>query len=75
MYRSFFSSAKRLTHGQQWKYNKQFNAIKNCNNYNPNVVVIQCDTLEKINHLQKLVKKQKEKILKNLLENMKKETF
>ena len=39
-------------------------------NNNVNVVVTQCDTLEKINHLQKLVKKQKEKILKKLVDNI-----
>ena len=67
MYRSFVLSAKRLTHGQKWNYNRQLNVIKNRNNNNVNVVVAQCDTLEKINHLQKLVKKQKEKILKKLV--------
>ena len=67
MYRSFFLSSKRLTHGQKWKYNRQLNAIKNHNSYNVNVVITQYDTLKKINHLQKLVKKQKEKILKKLV--------
>ena len=78
MYRSLvLLSSKRMTSSydtvfwaQRWKNNQMLNAIKN---NNPNVIITQCDTLEKINNLQKLVKKQKEKILKNLLENMKKE--
>ena len=71
MYRSLVRlSSKHVTCGQRWKNNQMLNSIKI---YNPNVIITQCDTLEKINNLQKLVAKQKEKILKNLLENMKKE--
>jgi len=62
MYRSFILLApKRLTFGQRWKFNRIKNSIKNKNN-NPYIVITQCDTIEKINKIQKLIDKQKKLI-------------
>ena len=33
---------------------------KNRTNYNPHMMIYQCDTLEKINEMQKLIDKQKQ---------------
>ena len=59
MYRSFVLFApKRLTYGQKWKCQRILNSFKNKTQYNPYLIITQCDTKEKIIKIQKLIDKQ-----------------
>ena len=57
---------RRLTFGQRWKCNRVINSLKNRTNYNPHLMIYQCDTLEKINEMQKLIDKQKQVLEKKI---------
>ena len=57
---------RRLTFGQRWKRNRVINSLKNRTNYNPHMMIYQCDTLEKINEMQKLIDKQKQVLEKKM---------
>tara|TARA_B110001454_G_C12396264_1_gene298924 strand:- start:47 stop:247 length:201 start_codon:yes stop_codon:yes gene_type:complete len=63
MYRSLiFFVPKRLTCGQRWKYKRLIAANKNKEKINPIYAIIhQCDTIEKLNEIQRIIDKQKEK--------------
>ena len=63
MHRSLFILAsKRLTFGQRWKYKRLITANKNKEKINPIYAIIhQCDTIEKLNEIQRIIDKQKEK--------------
>ena len=63
MYRSLILLApKRLTFGQRWKYKRLVTANKNKEKINPIYAIIhQCDTIEKLNEIQRIIDKQKEK--------------
>jgi len=59
MYRSFVLLApKRLTYGKKWKHLRILNSLKNKTQYNPYLIITQCDTKEKIIKMQKLIDKQ-----------------
>jgi hypothetical protein len=58
--------SRRLTFGQRWKRNRVINSFKNHTNYNPHLMIYQCDTLEKINEIQKLINKQKQVVEKKM---------
>ena len=63
MHRSLILLApKRLTFGQQWKYKRLMTANKNKEKINPIYAIIhQCDTIDKLNEIQRIIDKQKEK--------------
>ena len=57
---------RRLTFGQRWKRNRVINSLKNRINYNPYLMMYQCDALEKINEIQKLINKRKQVLEKKM---------
>ena len=63
MYRSLILLApKRLTFGQRWKYKRLVTGNKNKEKINPIYAIIhQCNTIEKLNEIQRIIDKQKEK--------------
>tara|TARA_Y100000590_G_scaffold345667_1_gene395455 strand:- start:97 stop:315 length:219 start_codon:yes stop_codon:yes gene_type:complete len=53
---------KRLTFGQRWKYKRLITTIKNKEKINPIYAIIhQCNTIEKLNEIQRIIDKKKEK--------------
>jgi len=67
MYRSLICFApKRITFGQKWKHKRLINSIKNKDKINNIYITIhQCNTIEKLHEIQKMIDRQKEKIDKN----------